>query len=292
MIFYDDRADDYKIDDALKEVFDKLLKVALIENEIDLDAELSVSFVDENEIKSLNKTFRNIDKKTDVLSFIQYDDEGNFNVVDDQNVFLGDIVICTSQALEQARDYNHHPKKELLYLFVHGLAHLLGYDHMNDEDKLEMRSMEKLIFKKSKLDLDALNTKSDEELFEIAKSSLKNSYSPYSKISVSAAVLCENGEVYTGVNVENASFGAGVCAEISAIVSAISNGNRNFLKIAVTSSLENGITPCGICRQFILEFGEDIDVIFESQNKLKSVKIKKLIPDAFSKEKVEKSNEK
>ena len=100
----------------------------------------------------------------------------------------------------------------------------------------------------------------DSELFAVAREAMKNSYSPYSKFKVGAALLTKEGKVFTGVNVENSSYGATVCAERTAVVKAVSEGYREFEAIAVASS-EGIASPCGICRQFIFEFGDDIRII-------------------------------
>ena len=107
---------------------------------------VSVGFVSEDEIKNLNQKFRNIDKVTDVLSFPNLDKKAdeklsNFasEVVEGQ-LFLGDIVICKPQAKRQAKEYEHSLKRELCFLALHGLLHLLGYDHIEKEDEKLMQS--------------------------------------------------------------------------------------------------------------------------------------------------------
>ncbi len=107
---------------------------------------VSVTFVDEEEIHELNKQYRGVDRVTDVLSFPQFDDLDN--IPEEGEVCIGDVVICPEQALLQADDFGHSPERELVYLFVHSMFHLLGYDHMEDEDKAEMREKEELIMSK------------------------------------------------------------------------------------------------------------------------------------------------
>lgn len=130
------------------------------------------------------------------------------------------------------------------------------------------------------------------ELINIAKGALANSYSPYSKFKVGSAVLCDNGKVYTGCNVENASYGATLCAERVAIFKAISEGERKFSKIAIVSqsddeTFENvagDITfPCGMCRQVMAEFMLDGEVILENKiGDIKIFNIRELMPYSFS----------
>ena len=111
---------------------------------------VSVTFVSNEEIRELNKLYRSVDSVTDVLSFPQYEDLTEIPKTGE--LCLGDVVICTEQALLQADEYGHTPDRELVYLFVHSICHLLGYDHMEDEEKEEMRKLEEVIMKK--LDLE------------------------------------------------------------------------------------------------------------------------------------------
>lgn len=119
---------------------------ALCVKEEGLDPELitvSVTFVSTEEIKELNRVYRAKDAVTDVLSFPQYEDLNEIPEVGE--ICLGDVVICPEQALLQADEYGHSGERELVYLFVHSMFHLLGYDHMSEEEKIEMRSQEEKI---------------------------------------------------------------------------------------------------------------------------------------------------
>lgn len=121
----------------------------------------------------------------------------------------------------------------------------------------------------------------DEELWLIADKTKENAYSPYSKIKVGAALLTADGKVFTGVNVENSSFGATICAERSAAVSAVTAGERSFIKLAVSGTMKSS-SPCGICRQFLSEFSKDMIIIYKSpEGTLFSKKLKELLPDEF-----------
>ena len=105
--------------------------------------EVSVTFVEPDEIREINKRFRENDSVTDVLSFPQYNDLSD--IPRDRHVSLGDVVICKEQAVLQANDFGHSYKRELLYLFLHGILHLLGYDHELEEDKNVMRNIEERV---------------------------------------------------------------------------------------------------------------------------------------------------
>lgn len=121
----------------------------------------------------------------------------------------------------------------------------------------------------------------DIELYKIAQNAKEYSYSPYSNFRVGAALLCEDGRVFTGTNVENASFGATVCAERVALVKAVSEGYKKFTKIAISAD-KNPCSPCGICRQSLIEFSPDMQVIYTSQEGcLLNKNLKELLLDSF-----------
>ena len=119
------------------------------------------------------------------------------------------------------------------------------------------------------------------KLLNIAKDAKKNSYNPYSKFKVGCAVLCDNGEIYLGANIENVSYGLTICAERVAIFNAVSNGAKKIKAVALYTDKKD-ITPCGACRQVIFEFSKDADIIYNSKNgKIKVANIKSLLPDSF-----------
>lgn len=128
-----------------------------------------------------------------------------------------------------------------------------------------------------------LGQKEIEELFNLSIKAAEFSYSPYSEYPVGAAVLTSKGKIFLGTNIENASYGLTICAERVAICSAISSGYKDIKAIAIYSK-KGETTPCGACRQFILEFGKNIEVIYKKNSNLISQKISNLIPEGFSKE--------
>lgn len=110
----------------------------------------------------------------------------------------------------------------------------------------------------------------------------QNAYAPYSKFSVGAALLAEDGKIYAGVNFENASYGLTICAERNAIGGMVATGARKIKAIAVSS--ENGVTPCGACRQVILEFADrntPVYIITAQTGEVRETTVNQLIPDAF-----------
>lgn len=124
----------------------------------------------------------------------------------------------------------------------------------------------------------------NKELIGLAKLAYQNSYSPYSKSKVGAALLTSRGNVYTGCNIENASYGLSVCAEGVAVYNAVSRGERKFLKIAIASNQRREFSPCGACRQVLAEFNPKIEVIWlDHKGKSHSAKLPQLLPRAFKK---------
>lgn len=122
------------------------------------------------------------------------------------------------------------------------------------------------------------------KLMKEAEKARKKAYTPYSKFKVGAAVLSADGKIFTGCNIENASFGLAVCAERVAIFKAISEGSTKFKAIAVIGDTDKPCSPCGACRQVISEFGEDIPLIMANlKGDVKIKKVKELLPEAFGK---------
>jgi cytidine deaminase len=120
------------------------------------------------------------------------------------------------------------------------------------------------------------------QLLETAKQAAKNTYSPYSKYPVGAALLGADGRIFSGCNVENASYGGTICAERTAVVKAVSEGCTAFSAIAIICEKANNCWPCGFCRQFISEFGIDIDVIVEAEDgSINTLKLGELLPHNF-----------
>ncbi|MFC4411084.1 rRNA maturation RNase YbeY [Chungangia koreensis] len=123
------------------EFIEKLLKHAAEKEGITKDTEISLTFVTNEEIKEINREYRGKDSPTDVISFaMEEQGEGEIEIIGEESMptVLGDIIISIERAKEQAEEYGHSYKRELGFLTVHGFLHLLGYDHMNEEDEKEM----------------------------------------------------------------------------------------------------------------------------------------------------------
>ena len=126
----------------------------------------------------------------------------------------------------------------------------------------------------------------DKELILKAVKAMDNAYAPYSGFKVGAALLSEEGRVFSGCNIENAAYPAGLCAERAAIAGAVSAGVRNFLKIAIVGGKNGEIIdycpPCGICRQVLSEFcGENFEILLYDGKMVKSYRLKELLPHNF-----------
>lgn len=114
----------------------------------------------------------------------------------------------------------------------------------------------------------------------------KNAYAPFSGFNVGAALLTDDGSIYTGVNIENSSYGATICAERTAFVKAISEGHRGFKALAVTAGSDQEALPCGICRQFMYEFSPKMEVVTGTDTEHLNVRtLEELLPLGFRLEK-------
>ena len=123
----------------------------------------------------------------------------------------------------------------------------------------------------------------DRELMDLAIRAADMAYAPYSKFRVGAALECADGTVYTGCNIENASYGGTICAERVAVGKAVSEGHRAFRRIAIYGPSAGWCTPCGICRQVLAEFGPDLIVLCARQDgSFRSWILPELLPESFS----------
>jgi cytidine deaminase len=122
----------------------------------------------------------------------------------------------------------------------------------------------------------------NKKLVQEAKKARGNAYAPYSKFKVGAALLSKKGKVYTGANVENSSYGLSMCAERVALFGAVSSGEKEFSKLVIVADTKKPITPCGACRQILLEFCDDLEIISATvKGKVKRFTLKELYPFPF-----------
>lgn len=145
-IIFDDRQDFAKLDQDFMDKIKAVILEVLAYEDYDDDYEVSLSFVTNDEIRDINREYRNIDKVTDVLSFPMYD--GQEVDVDFGQISLGDIVISIERASEQAKDFGHSLEREICFLVCHSMFHLLGYDHMEENDAIDMHAREEAVLGK------------------------------------------------------------------------------------------------------------------------------------------------
>lgn len=133
--------------DSLEEAYASLMETAFAHLNIQTNYEVDVSLVDEETIQRINRDYRNIDRITDVISFAFEDDESELGHIEDEEIphLLGEIFVCVDQAKRQAEQIGNSLERELSFLFVHGLLHLLGYDHMKKEDEEIMFPLQETI---------------------------------------------------------------------------------------------------------------------------------------------------
>lgn len=152
MLFLENEQSKIELTDKISETVEKVCNYSLEYEGFSDSAEISVTFTDNENIRKLNKLHRNIDKETDVLSFpiLEFDEEGNvidseFDF-DEDEVVLGDIVISLEKAQEQAKSYGHSLIREVAFLTAHSMLHLMGYDHMEeDEEKVMFKKQEEIL---------------------------------------------------------------------------------------------------------------------------------------------------
>lgn len=129
---------------AMMNKIEEAAKICLELEEVDSNlAEISLTFVDMEEIQQLNREYRDTDSVTDVLSFPQFESKDEFPETGE--IIMGDVVICTEKAMLQAEEFGHSPEREIIYLFTHSLLHLMGYDHMEEDEKQIMRQKEEAV---------------------------------------------------------------------------------------------------------------------------------------------------
>lgn len=146
-ILFSDEQDKITLDFDAEKLCEDCTHQALIEEEIEDDAEVSLTFTDSEEIRKLNNEFRQIDRETDVLSFPLGDENGYEVNPETDALLLGDIVISLEKAKAQSEEYGHSMKREVAFLIAHSLFHLLGYDHMTPEEETEMFAKQEKVLK-------------------------------------------------------------------------------------------------------------------------------------------------
>lgn len=286
----------WQIDTEVKPSWLSLMQTAadcaLLTEGVKRECAVSIRLCDDEAIHAINRQYRDVDRATDVLSFPtvnypagltagqadqllrrEYDDELGA-------CMLGDLILSVPHVLAQADEYGHAPERECAYLLVHGLCHLMGYDHIEADDKRRMRAMEEKILTAIGQTREGSGFVSDETLLSLAREAMKRSYSPYSKYPVGAALLCADGRIFQGCNIENAAFGLTNCAERTAMFKAISEGATEFTAIAIAAK-GSAPWPCGACRQVLNEFAPGIRVLITWDGGQDGMRLDDLLPHGF-----------
>lgn len=286
----------WQIDTKVKPSWLSLMQTAadcaLLTEGVQRECAVSIRLCDDDVIHEINREYRDVDRATDVLSFptvnypagktagqadkllrLEYDDELDA-------CMLGDLILSVPHVLQQAEEYGHSPERECAYLLVHGLCHLMGYDHIEEDEKRRMRAMEEKILSAIGQTREGENSVTDATLLALAREAMKRSYSPYSHYPVGAALLCADGRIFQGCNIENASFGLTNCAERTAIFKAVSEGAEEFTAIAIASTI-SAPWPCGACRQVLNEFAPGIRVLVTWNGGQDEMSLDQLLPHGF-----------
>jgi len=247
---------------------ENLVSFVLKEEGKDFKGTLSVAFVDEESMREVKRRFFGEDTPGDVVSFFYGEDSDGV---------WGEVIICVPVAERQSREIGTSFKEELALLLVHGLLHLLGYEDSTKEGEVRMTERTSALLVRYK----------EEErrrmLLGRAERAKTFAYAPYSHLQVGAALLAKDGRIFTGCNVENASFGVTLCAERVALGKAISEGAREFLAIAVISDDESFCFPCGMCRQALAEFNLEIEVLAGRRDgSYVRALLRELLPSSFT----------
>ncbi len=209
------------------------------------DFELSLSLVNAKEQQELNNKYRQINRPTDVLTFPY--EQNNTDVIID----LGSIIICPEIAKKQAKEYDHPFERELAFLFIHGLLHIFGYDHIKEDEAKVMYELQNSLLNNLPYDFYTDMTKLKKELNKAQNMSIAK----YSHFRVGAVVVTKDFKYHLGFNIENASYPATVCAERVALFSTYAQGYKKEDIVAlgcITDSKHIG-TCCGVCRQVMSE---------------------------------------
>ena len=281
----------YQTNQSILERMQTAADLCLQFEKVNLPCAVAVCLCDDDTITDINRQYRGIDRSTDVLSFpsVNYPEGRTAGYCpellkqeyDDQYgaSFLGDIFISVPHMIAQAHEYGHSVLREAVYLLVHGICHLMGYDHIDEADKEKMRKMEERILTAASVQRDRNQTQNDRDLLDMAKKAMKMSYSPYSSYPVGAALHATDGRVFLGCNVENASFGLTNCAERTAVFKAVSEGALTFDTLAIAARTK--AWPCGACRQVLNEFAPDIRILVTWDNHVEEKRLSELLPDGF-----------
>ncbi len=265
---------------GLKEMFtiafEQTLKVLKKEEQY----RISLTLVSKEEIHELNKQYRDTDRPTDVLTFAFQEADV---LMMDEVIDLGNIIISPEVAKEQCGQYNHPYRREMAFLFIHGLLHAFGYEHhRSKEEAEEMYALQNEI----------LNTMPYDFYTNIAKllvEAQSHSRSPYSHFRVGAIVMTKDGKYHRGFNIENSAYGDSMCAERVALFHTYAQGYTidDIVSLSLITDSDHVGTPCGSCRQVMSELMNmhcPVHIFNNDLSKQLDTSVADLLPYAFSEE--------
>ena len=236
-------------DSSLKKLFDLVFLHTLKVLKKDMKCRVSLTLVSQAEIQQLNKTYRDTDRPTDVLTFA-FQEADVFS--SDGYVDLGNIIISPEVAAKQAKDFHHPLKREMAFLFIHGLLHAFGYEHhRSKEEAEEMFSLQNEILNTLPYDFYTNMNKAKKLLVKAQGMSI----SPYSHFRVGAVIMTKDGKYHIGFNIENSAYGDSMCAERVCMFSAYAKGyhKEDIVSLSLVTDSKRVGTPCGSCRQVMSE---------------------------------------
>lgn len=267
-----------------KPLFEKTFDHVLERLERFETCEVSLSLVTDEEQRELNRTYRQIDRTTDVLTFAYLEDgdeaDRNLPMTD-----LGTITISPTVARRQAKEFAHPLERELAFLFIHGLLHIFGYDHVQEDEAKVMFDLQNSLLNSLEYDFYTNLPRLKKEL----KKAQENAVATYSHFRVGAVVVTKDGHYIPGFNIENASYPATICAERVALAAAYSRGYRkdDIASLGCLTDSHRVGTCCGVCRQVMAELMPMNAPVYIFSSDLKDqlfTTVKDLLPSAFTME--------
>ncbi len=266
----------------LEKMFDEVFAYTLSFLKKEGKFELSLSLVGEEEMHGLNLKYRKMDRPTDVLTFAYR--EADF--IPEPVTDLGCIILCPAIAKKQSKEFKHPFRRELAFLFIHGLLHIFGYEHHDSEKQAE----EMFALQNKILDTLPIDFYTDsKKLIANLKIAQSHSLATYSHFKVGAVVVTKDGKYHQGFNIENSSYPASMCGERVALFSTYAQGylKADIVALGLVTSSSNVGTPCGVCRQVMSELMNlDCPVYIYNKTFKKSLSktVRELLPYTFTKE--------
>ncbi len=268
---------------GLKEMFTIAFKQTLKVLKKEECYRISLTLVSKEEIHELNKQYRDTDRPTDVLTFAFQEADV---LMMDEVIDLGNIIISPEVAKEQCSQYHHPYRREMAFLFIHGLLHAFGYEHhRSTKEAEEMFALQNEILNTMPYDFYTNINK----VKKLLTSAQEKSLSGYSHFRVGTVVMTKDGKYHQGFNIENSAYGDCMCAERVALFHTYASGynKEDIVSLSLITDSENVGTPCGSCRQVMSELMNmncPVHIFNCDLSKQLDTSVADLLPYAFSKE--------